>query len=138
MYKIPTFWETQKMLMLWMFTKYISKAWGRLRKFVCASQKNRTLQINFVQPILFPRSPSFLSIFLHNLGTPWHPRKMENQWNFWENSKFVQFAMPKVDLPNKTSTEIRNLHFKRPTCLLMYIFIYHSLYQINNHVRLRT
>ena len=63
-----------------------------MRKFVCASQKNRTLQINFVQPILFPRSPSFVPIFLHNLGTPWHPRKMENQWNFWENSKFVQFA----------------------------------------------
>ena len=48
-FKVQTFWEAQKIwkkifLMVWTFTNQMYKAWVRLHKFLCASQKFRTLQ----------------------------------------------------------------------------------------------
>ena len=47
--KVRTFWETHK---IWKNLPDTSKAWGRLRKFLCASQKVRTLQDNILDKAL--------------------------------------------------------------------------------------
>ena len=80
--------------MLWTFTKYMSKARGRLRKSVCASQNFRTLQINFVQnviacyPILFLRFSWFIYYIIWE-----HPSKyLRKKWKsmeFFRKFKFV-------------------------------------------------
>jgi hypothetical protein len=74
----------------------MSKARRRLRKFVCASQKVRTLQINFAlnviacYPILFPRFSWFIDYIIWEHPGTYLTKKWKSM-EFFRKFKFVTY-----------------------------------------------